>query len=112
MVRRRLAAVLFLGTVGYAMAGLFVVEGAPDLALDQVTVETLSTVVFVLVLRRLPSASSRPSPVGRRFRMAVAGVVGVVVFAFALVRRGARRRRPSRPRWSSGPCPTAAGATS
>ena len=53
-IRRRFAAALLLGGVGYAMAGLFVVQGAPDLALTQVAVETLSTVLFVLVLRRLP----------------------------------------------------------
>ena len=35
-VRRRFSAALFLGTTGYAMAGLFVVQGAPDLALTQV----------------------------------------------------------------------------
>ncbi|HYD09012.1 MAG TPA: proton-conducting transporter membrane subunit, partial [Acidimicrobiales bacterium] len=44
IVRRRFAAALFLSAVGYAMAGLFVLSGAPDLALTQVAVETLSTV--------------------------------------------------------------------
>jgi multicomponent Na+:H+ antiporter subunit A len=54
IVRRRFSAAVFLGVVGYAMAGLFVVQGAPDLAITQVAMETLSTVLFVLVLRRLP----------------------------------------------------------
>ena len=54
IVRRRFSGALFLGMVGYTMAGLFVVQGAPDLALTQVAIETLSTVLFVLVLRRLP----------------------------------------------------------
>src|SRR5581483_9976906 len=53
IIRRRFAAALLLGAVGYGMAGLFVVHGAPDLALTQAAVETLSTVLFVLVLRRL-----------------------------------------------------------
>ena len=53
-VRRRFTAALFLGVVGYSMAGLFVIEGAPDLALTQVAIESLTTVLFVLVLRRLP----------------------------------------------------------
>ena len=34
--------------------GLFVIQGAPDLALTQVAIESLTTVLFVLVLRRLP----------------------------------------------------------
>ena len=63
VVRHRLAAVVFLGVVGYGMTGLFVIEGAPDLALTQVTVETLSTVLFVLVLRVLPP-SDRHEPWG------------------------------------------------
>jgi multicomponent Na+:H+ antiporter subunit A len=43
-----------LGAVGYGMAGLYVVQGAPDLALTQFAIETLATVLFVLVLRFLP----------------------------------------------------------
>lgn len=53
-VRRRFSAALFLGVVGYAMAALFVIQGSPDLALTQAAIETLTTVLFVLVLRRLP----------------------------------------------------------
>ena len=94
LVRRRLGAVVFLSVVGYGMAGLFVVEGAPDLALTQVTVETLSTVVFVLVLRRLPPRFSEPTSAGREVRLAVSALVGVVVFAFALVAAGNRTARP------------------
>ena len=52
--------------VGYAMAGLFIVQGAPDLALTQVAIETLTTVLFVLVLRRLPDRFERQRAVGRR----------------------------------------------
>ena len=36
------------------------VQGAPDLALTQVAIETLSTVLFVLVLRRLPDRFETP----------------------------------------------------
>jgi multicomponent Na+:H+ antiporter subunit A len=91
IVRRRFSAAVFLGVAGYAMAGLFVLSGAPDLALTQVTVETLSTVVFVLVLRRLPERFERQSTRRRRaVRLAIAGAVGLTVFAFALVAAGYR----------------------
>ena len=110
-----LAAVVFLGVVGYGMAGLFVIQGAPDLALTQVTIETLSTVLFVLVLRRLPDRVRAPA---RRRRPALSASpsparVGAMVFAFALVAVG-QPHRPGRlaRRWSSGRCPTAAAATS
>ena len=52
--RRRLKAVMLVGVTGYGTAMLFLLHGAPDLALTQVLVETVTLVVFVLVLRRLP----------------------------------------------------------
>ena len=60
-VHRRFSAALLVGATGYAMAGLFVVQGGADLALTQVAIETLSTVLFVLVLRRLDRFESRPA---------------------------------------------------
>jgi multicomponent Na+:H+ antiporter subunit A len=93
-VRRRFSAALFLGTAGYAMAGLFVVQGAPDLALTQTAIETLSTVLFVLVLRRLPDRFERVRMPGRRaIRVLIATTVGVTVFAFAMY--AAADRRPA-----------------
>ncbi|MGA1766158.1 MAG: proton-conducting transporter membrane subunit, partial [Ilumatobacteraceae bacterium] len=44
IVHRRIAAALMLGAAGYGMAGLYVVQGAPDLALTQFAIETLATV--------------------------------------------------------------------
>ncbi len=86
VLRRRLAAVVLLGAVGYGMAGLFVAQGAPDLALTQFAVETLSIVAFVLVLRQLPShfvpVRTRGAVVGR---LALSGAVGAAVFVLALV---------------------------
>jgi len=94
-VRRRFSAALFLGAAGYAMAGLFVVYGAPDLALTQVAVETLSTVVFVLVLRWLPQRFERQSSPRRRVvRLAIAGLVGAMVFVFAISAGASRTARP------------------
>jgi multicomponent Na+:H+ antiporter subunit A len=90
-VRRRFSAALFLGVCGYAMAGVFVLSGAPDLALTQAAVETLSTVVFVLVLRRLPERFERQSSPRRRvLRLVIAAAVGITVFVFALVAAGYR----------------------
>ena len=94
-IRRRFSAALFLGAAGYSMAALFVVYGAPDLALTQVTVETLSTVVFVLVLRRLPDRFERQSTTQRRaVRLVIAGLVGATVFVFAIVAAASRTAIP------------------
>lgn len=88
---RRFAAALFLGVVGYGMAVFFVVQGAPDLALTQFAIETLSVVVFLLVLRRLPDRFERRAPaVGRRYRLAVSAAVGVFVALMAIAAAGSR----------------------
>jgi multicomponent Na+:H+ antiporter subunit A len=89
--RRRFASVLLLGGVGYGVAVLFVLQGAPDLALTQFLIETLSVVVFVLVLRYLP-----PTFVQTRWRFAqimrlvTSVTVGVFVFVLALTAGGSR----------------------
>ena len=91
VVRRRIAGALMLGAVGYMMAGFYVAQGAPDLALTQFAIETLSTVLFVLVLRYLPSTWSHQAPaIARPMRIAVSVVVGAAIFVFALVASGAR----------------------
>jgi len=91
MISHRIAAVLMLSAVGYSMSALYVVQGAPDLALTQFAIETLSTVLFVLVLRFLPrSWTPRPAARGLPLRIAVSLVVGVGIFVFAIVSSQAR----------------------
>ena len=94
-VHRRFSAALLLGATGYAMAGLFVVRGGADLALTQVAIETLTTVLFVLVLRRLPDRfESRGTGGTRTIRVVAALAVGVMVFLFALTASGNREAEP------------------
>lgn len=93
--RRRLKAVILLGVSGYGIAALFLLHGAPDLALTQVLVETVTLVVFVLVLRRLlPYFSDRPLVASRWVRLGVALAVGLTVGALALIVPGARVHAP------------------
>ena len=85
VVRRRIASALMLGAVGYGMAGFYVIQGAPDLALTQFAIETLATVLFVLVLRVLPRQFEDRAPaVTGSVRLIVSAMVGLGVFVFAL----------------------------
>ncbi len=59
IMRNRLAAVLLVGVTGYGCGAIFALHGAPDLALTQFLVETLTLVIFVLVLRTLPAEADR-----------------------------------------------------
>ncbi|MCK7558431.1 DUF4040 domain-containing protein [Chitinophaga sedimenti] len=50
----RITAVASLSVVGYCICLFFVIYSAPDLAMTQFTIDTLTVVLFVLVLFRLP----------------------------------------------------------
>ena len=92
---RRFTSALFLGLVGYGMTLLFVVQGAPDLALTQFAIETLTVVLFLLVLRFLPDRfQHRASGLNRTFRLAVSAAVGVFVFAVIIIASAARTAPP------------------
>jgi len=54
MAKSRLAAIASLGVVGYGVAVIFIMYGAPDLALTQFTIETLTVILFVLAIYKLP----------------------------------------------------------
>jgi multicomponent Na+:H+ antiporter subunit A len=77
--------VLLLGAVGYGISALFIVQGAPDLALTQLLIETLGVVAFVLVLRHLPEDFTSTVSPTRKILPVIAGVaVGLFVFYFAI----------------------------
>ena len=53
--RNRLSAVIMVSLTGYCLALIFALHGAPDLALTQTLVETIVMVLFMLVLRKMPT---------------------------------------------------------
>jgi multicomponent Na+:H+ antiporter subunit A len=76
---KRLTAVALLGIVGYSIALIFAYFGAPDLAITQFLVETLTLILFVLVIYHLPKGKSLSSP-ATRVRDALLSIgVGVLV---------------------------------
>ncbi len=54
VARSTMSAVLSLGAVGYGVAMTFLGFGAPDLAMTQFSVETLTVIIYVLVFRHFP----------------------------------------------------------
>ncbi len=86
------AGVLALSVVGGMIAVFYVLADAPDLALTQLSVETLSMVIFMLVLDRLPEASSQLSKSKKAVDAAVSSVVGVAASAAVLVASGVSPR--------------------
>ena len=78
-VPNRLGAALSLGAVGMGVSGLFVVHGAPDLALTQLLVETVIVVGFVLGLGHLARRFPRSNGTWRGVRLSLAVAGGLAV---------------------------------
>ncbi len=83
----RVALVATLGASGLGMAMIFLAARAPDVAITQLMVETLTVIFLALVLRRLPPTRLVGSrkPAARRFHALVAIVLGGVVTAMMLM---------------------------
>ena len=93
--RGRLKAIILVGVTGYGSAMLFLLHGAPDLALTQVLVETVTLVVFVLVMRKLPKYfTNRPLHASRWWRLVVAVLFSAVVCMVVYLSAGSRVADP------------------
>jgi multicomponent Na+:H+ antiporter subunit A len=86
MAKSRLTAIIALGSVGYTVTLFFVLFRAPDLALTQLVIETISVSLFLLCFYHLPQLSRHEK--GIRFRLGNALIsigVGVIVSLIALL---------------------------
>jgi len=82
--RSTMAAVLSLGVVGYGVAVMYALLGAPDLAMTQFAVETLTVVIFVLVFARLRGFGDLSSTVVKVRDAIVAIAAGTLVTTLVL----------------------------
>ncbi|GLF91964.1 Na(+)/H(+) antiporter subunit A [Bacillus safensis] len=80
----RLTAIIALGVMGYTLSLFFVIFRAPDLALTQLIIETISVALFLLCFYHLPKLSLKQKT--RRFKMTnfiISLGVGIVVTCLA-----------------------------
>ena len=84
-VRSRLAAVVGLGVVGLGVTLIFAFFSAPDLAMTQFAIETLTVLLFVFVLYRLPRFATLTAPGERMADALVAGGLGLVMALLVLI---------------------------
>jgi len=82
--RSTMAAVLSLGAVGYSVALMYALVGAPDLAMTQFAVETLTVVIFVLVFYQLRGFGDLSSRVVKTRDALVALAAGTLVTTLVL----------------------------
>jgi multicomponent Na+:H+ antiporter subunit A len=84
--RARLLAICSLGVVGAGIAMLFLMYGAPDVALTQLLVETLTVIIVSIILLRLPHLNARQSsrPAGKIWNGLLAVSIGTLITALIL----------------------------
>jgi multicomponent Na+:H+ antiporter subunit A len=87
----RLTSIVAVGALGLLVSFLFVLFRAPDLALTQLVVETVTTALFLLCFYHLPQLRKEISKVSFKATNAIISIgVGVVVTIFALSVNGTK----------------------
>ncbi|WP_431798752.1 Na+/H+ antiporter subunit A [Halobacillus andaensis] len=85
IAKNRIAAILILGVVGYGLAMLFVVYRAPDLALTQLIVETVTVGLFLLVFYHLPKLQKTDeAPVTKTLNVIISVAFGLMMTMVAI----------------------------
>ena len=88
--RQRLVAVVLVAVVGLVVSVGFIHFSAPDLALTQISVEVVATVLLLMALTLLPASSpaeSAPARRGRDAALAAGAGLGVGLLAWAVMTR-------------------------
>lgn len=84
----RMGAVAALGVVGYGVALIYLMFGAPDLAMTQILIETLTVILFVLVFSFLPGFTMFSSGPARARDAVVALALGALMTTLVFVASG------------------------
>ena len=87
-VQSRLAAVAALGVVGYGVSLIYILYGAPDLAMTQFLIESLTVILFVLAFYHLPPFTHLSSRRSRIRDVSIALLVGGLMTALVLSATG------------------------
>ena len=83
MLKRYIPAILALSGLGYLVVLIFIILNAPDLALTQILVETLTTIVFFLVIAKVNQDFFEKTPTTHKIRDLV--ISGIVTVSIALL---------------------------
>lgn len=85
LAKSRLTAIIGLGSVGYTVALFFVIFNAPDLALTQLVIETISVALFLMAFYHLPKLGKQEERMRFQLNRAVVSItIGAMVTLVAL----------------------------
>ncbi len=110
VVREHVKAAIAYGVIGYAIGVIFLIDHAPDIALVQMLVETMATVLIIVMLGRI-RADTRLKMIsslwvgrhdynfGLLRDIGISIVIGLAVFVFSLIALQNRPERNSIAQW-------------
>ncbi len=84
LTKSRITAAAALGVVGYGVAMVYIFFGAPDLAITQFLIETLTVILFVLVVYHLPGFTKISEKTSRIRDIIISAAVGIVMTTLVL----------------------------
>ena len=110
LVREHVKAAIAYGVIGYAIGVIFLIDHAPDVALVQLLVETMATVLIIIMLGRIRSGARlrviNNLWMGRHLYnfgllrdLGISITIGLAVFVFSLIALQNRPARQSIARW-------------
>ena len=108
--REHVKAAIAYGVIGYAIGVIFLIDHAPDVALVQLLVETMATVLIIIMLGRIRAGirlkmiaelwqGRHEHHLGLARDLGISIVIGGVVFVFALIALQNRPERDSIAKW-------------
>ena len=110
IVREHVKAAIAYGVIGYAIGVIFLIDHAPDVALVQLLVETMATVLIIIMLGRI-GAGARLKVIenlwtgrhnynfGLLRDLGISILIGMAVFVFSLIALQNRPERESIAEW-------------
>ena len=110
LVREHVKAAIAYGVIGYAIGVIFLIDHAPDVALVQLLVETMATVLIIIMLGRIRSGARlkvinslwmgrHDYNFGLLRDLGISITIGLAVFVFSLIALQNRPARQSIARW-------------
>ena len=83
--RTRIRSIAALGATGFGMTLIFLYFGAPDLAMTQALVETLTVILFIFAFRFLPVRREADNQKRHYSVLAIAGIAGLATTGLTLL---------------------------
>lgn len=94
VLRSRIVTIVAMGVAGYGIALIFLYYSAIDLAITQILVETLTIVMFMAILQRLPRFAVLSSKATRLRDFSIALVFGTIMTFITLKAINVNLNRP------------------